>query len=604
MKKIGKILISFILSVLLCYKHHLLYIPNIELNTKYHFQVYVDIILFIFMAFYIFNLLIKTENKKITKIKVVFLCILNLFLLISNTFITSGDLSFLYKNIYNILYNILLFFIQYFVLKRTLIYIEDKVQNEKIKELKHNKIFDLFNKYPFWFSFCFLLLCWLIYIIAFYPIILSPDPSFQIKQFFNIPTKYADYAILLDKHVFLTNHHPVVHTLLLGGCLSLGRILLNDNFGLFLYSFIQFIFLASTLSYLIKYLKENKINNKIIFIVLCVYAFVPMFPLYSMSGVKDTIYTCFIIWYVIFIDKIIRNKNNTSKNFILLFIICIGVSLFRNNGIYVLFLSLPFLIWLCKKHRIQLIAVFIGILGFYGVFSKIILPTFKITDGSIRETLSIPFQQTARYVKYYSSDLTKEEIKTIDKILGYDTLAKRYKPNISDPVKNEFNKYTTKEELKEYFKVWLKCFFRHPLVYIEATLSNIYGYFSPQDTNWYIYYKYDTRITENNLVNYHYNSLNNVRMILSGFGQAYPYIPGIGLISNIGFNTWLLLGLTFYSAIKKRKDLFVLLTPLLISLLVCVASPVNTYFRYTMPYIFSMPFLVPIVISRLKETKN
>lgn len=329
-----------------------------------------------------------------------------------------------------------------------------------------------------------------------------------------------------------------------------------------------------------------------------------MFPLYSMSGVKDTIYTCFIIWYVIFIDKIIRNKNNTSKNFILLFIICIGVSLFRNNGIYVLFLSLPFLIWLCKKHRIQLIAVFIGILGFYGVFSKIILPTFKITDGSIRETLSIPFQQTARYVKYYSSDLTKEEIKTIDKILGYDTLAKRYKPNISDPVKNEFNKYTTKEELKEYFKVWLKCLFRHPLVYIEATLSNIYGYFSPQDTNWYIYYKYDTRITENNLVDYHYNSLNNVRMILSGFGQAYPYIPGIGLISNIGFNTWLLLGLTLYSAIKKRKDLLVLLTPLLISLLVCVASPVNTYFRYTMPYIFSMPFLVPLVINRLKETKN
>ena len=102
-----------------------------------------------------------------------------------------------------------------------------------------------------------------------------------------------------------------------------------------------------------------------------------------------------------------------------------------------------------------------------------LLPSLKITDGSIRETLSIPFQQTARYVKYYDKDLSKNDIKVIDKVLEYETLAKRYNPTISDPVKNEFNKYTTKKELLAYLKVWFKCFFKHPLVYIEATLNNI-----------------------------------------------------------------------------------------------------------------------------------
>lgn len=137
---------------------------------------------------------------------------------------------------------------------------------------------------------------------------MSPDPSFQIKQFFNIRTKYADYAILLDNSIFLTNHHPVFHTMILGNCLKFGRLILNDNFGLFIYSLIQMIFLAFTLSYTIKYLINNNINKKICFIFLLLYAFVPMFPLYAMSGVKDTYYTCFIIWYVLKLDILIKRK--------------------------------------------------------------------------------------------------------------------------------------------------------------------------------------------------------------------------------------------------------------------------------------------------------
>ena len=58
-------------------------------------------------------------------------------------------------------------------------------------------------------------ICYLIYMIAFYPIIMSKDPSFQILQYFHIDNKYSYYSVLLDKNVIITNHHPVVHTLLL-----------------------------------------------------------------------------------------------------------------------------------------------------------------------------------------------------------------------------------------------------------------------------------------------------------------------------------------------------------------------------------------------------
>ena len=603
MKKetLKKILYGLILASILCIKRHLLYIPNIELN-KYNLQLYVDIIITITMFFYSCYIIIKTNNEKISVPKIIFLVILDIFLIISNSFINTGDLTFIYKNILSFLYNFLLFIANFVILKRSLIYFEKIVKKKKFK-LKENKITKLFLKNPFLFSFITILICWAIYVIAFYPIILSPDPSFQIKQFFNIRTKYADYAILLDNSIFLTNHHPVFHTMILGNCLKFGRLILSDNFGLFIYSLIQMIFLAFTLSYTIKYLINNNINKKICFIVLLLYAFVPMFPLYAMSGVKDTYYTCFIIWYVLKLDMLIKNKEDkiSYKNIIEILIIMIDICLFRNNGIYVIVLSFPLLIIYCKKYMQTLIVIFVGLLAFYGTYTKVLLPSLKITDGSIRETLSIPFQQTARYVKYYSDDLSKNDIKIIDKVLEYETLKERYNPTISDPVKNKFNKYTTNKELKEYFKVWFKCLFKHPLVYIESTLNNIYGYFSPQATNWYIYYKYDKRITENNLVDYHYNKLSHLRLILSKYAQVFPYLPFIGLLSNIGFNTWLLLGLSLYSILKKKKEYLIVLSPLLISLLICIASPVNTYFRYAMPYVFIMPCLFTLIVNRLKK---
>ncbi len=603
-KNIAKnIVFGIILAIIIFYNQHILYIPNIELN-KYHLQLYVDIISDISLIIYICFIMIKTKNIELTKSKIFFIILLDIFLLISNVFINTGNLSYLYKNMWLILYNLIRFIAIYIVLKRSFIYFENFIKNHEFK-LKENKIINLFLKHPFLFSFIAILICWSIYVIAFYPIILSPDPSFQIKQFFNVRTKYADYAILLDNNVFLTNHHPVFHTMILGYSLKLGRFLLNDNFGLFIYSLTQLLFLAFTLSLTIKYLNENNVNKKIVFIVLLLYCFIPMFPLYAMSGVKDTYYTCFIILYVMKLDKIIRSKQEklSYKEMIQLLLIMFAVCLFRNNGIYVLILSFPLILIYSKKYFQTLLVIFIGVLAFYGTYTKVLLPSLKITDGSIRETLSIPFQQTARYVKYYNKDLSKNDIKVIDKVLGYETLAKRYNPTISDPVKNEFNKYTTKKELLAYLKVWFKCFFKHPLVYIEATLNNIYGYFSPQSTNWYIYYKYDTRITEDKLVNYHFNNLSSLRLILSSFAQGFPYIPFIGLISNIGFNTWLLLGLTTYSIFKKKKEYLIVLSPLLISLLICVASPVNTYFRYAMPFIFIMPFIFTLIVTRLKNNE-
>lgn len=524
---------------------------------------------------------------------------LSLFIIIGTSFMIKNNFSLIYEHVMlSILCFVIITKINYLIILKIINKLDNEIPQKKNSTNKFLKVFD---NHPFLISFIVIIAGWLIYIIAFYPCIMSPDPSFQILQYFGIDNKYSTYVNLIDENVILTNHHPVVHTLLIGSCLKIGLSLFNStNIGLFIYSIIQIIILSSTLSYTIKFMKELNLNIKYRLVSLIIYSFVPVFPFYAMSPVKDVIFGCFIILYIISIYKFIKIKNKiTIKDVIKEIILLILITLFRNNGFHIVILSFPFLLLLGRKNIFKYLSILLVVIAFYLSFNNTLLPYFKITPGSIRETLSIPFQQTARYVKEHKNEVTKKDKNVIDKVLGYDDLADRYKPEIADPVKNNFNKDSTKNDLNNYFKTWLKQLKQHPITYMEATINNTYGYFYPVKTNWYIYTKYNNTIN-NYGFNYHYNDLKIVRYILSIIGIVFPYVLAFGLIVNIGFNSWIIIFMITYLFYRKKYRYMIYLIPSLVVLLVCIASPVNTYFRYALPNIFAMPTMLTMFLSTSK----
>lgn len=596
MKTRIKTIILALLTVLTLFLNvEAIYKGNVD-ETNIFTTSIVTVTLIFFLLYYFYK---KEKEIKLTK-SLLFLCgLFSFFSVFGNSYLKVGSWNLVFGNIYLFIIACISGISYYLLYKKLFSYLVSFLINKKITDYKSknkylSKFLKLFDEHPFIVSLSFILVCWLIYIMAFYPIILSPDPSFQIKQYFNEHTKYIDWVIQLDKNVNMTTHHPVIHTFLLGTAIKIGRVLINDNFGLFIYSFFQVLTLSSVLAYTIAFSKRHNVSNKWRIILLLIYSLVPMFPLYSMSGVKDTYYTAFIILYgLALFDIISSNKKISIKYCIYLFIIILLMATFRNNGLHVIILSLPFIIIYSRKNTLRLTLVFVLFLGSYGLYTKILIPSLGISEGSVREVLSIPFQQTARYVKEHGSEVSKHERNIIDNILGYDDLVERYNPEKADPVKNNYNKYTTNEELKEYFiDVWFKELVKHPTTYIEATMNNIYGYFYPNSLKWYVYSKYDNRITDYNLVDYHYNSLSGIRNILGGYGVVFPYIPVLGLLSNVGFNTWILLILSAYLMDTKNRKYLIVLSPYLLSVLVCIASPVNTYFRYAMPYVFMVPTLL------------
>lgn len=541
--------------------------------------------------------------------------IFSITMVVGNSFKETKSFDLIFKHIYTFLMSIVAL-IGYYILFNKLFqtlncYIEKiKINEIKFKEVNlKNKILNIFEEKPFISSFCLLILFWSIFLIAFYPGVLNYDSHYQILQALNIHTKYSDWVIQLDPNVNITNHHPVIYTLFLGKCFKIGQAILNDNFGIFIATFIQINLFAATLSYTIKYLKKIGISSKIRAIVLGIYCIVPMFPFYAITNVKDTIYTSLIIIYIIklydFI-KFYKNEKLSIKQTIIFILLTLSIILTRNNGIYVVVLSFIFDIFYSKVNLKKMLIIFMACILSYVSYSKVILTYFKIPDTSIREMLSVPFQQTARYVKEYGNELTDEEKEAIDKILKIDDLAKRYKPEIADPVKNEYNKYATKDDLKEYFKVWLNGLKKHPVCYIESFVNNTYAYMYPSNDKWYLYYGKKNVINNKGNIDYHYiKKLQPLRNVLAAYGVGFRSVPGIGLISNIGFNTWLVLIMGAYFIIDKEKRKFlIVLLPHLISFAFCLLSPVNNYFRYPMPYIFAMPITIIFFLNEINSRKE
>ena len=109
-----------------------------------------------------------------------------------------------------------------------------------------------------------ILLCWLPYMILFYPGCANPDVQDQLGQFFHNETmcwtrKYVN--LVNPQHSYWNNHHPVFHTLVLGIFAQFGKQIGHISVGIFLLTLIQMILMAGIFAYILLYLKKMNFNN-------------------------------------------------------------------------------------------------------------------------------------------------------------------------------------------------------------------------------------------------------------------------------------------------------------------------------------------------------
>ncbi len=466
------------------------------------------------------------------------------------------------------------------------------LQNPALKKFSSsiNKFLSKKSLLKFWSG---LMILWLPYLIINYPAVI-----------------HADSGVMLGQYMYgtLHNHHPVVQTIIWGGFVDLFYKLSGSyNLGVFLFAAIQYIYGSLIFALLFDYVYKKGYPVLIILFAFLTVGLMPAFPRNVTAVCKDSNYTLYVLFMVWLTIKTTDYKEEIAKSKYYLLPVWIITVLFvafsRKNGIHLIILSvIPLIIYLRKCKRTAFLisaAVLIGIGGYLGG-EFVISDVYNIENDDTQETYSIPFQQTARYVREHGSEVTAQERDTIATVLDYDNLSELYNPQISDPVKSTFKADSTKEDFNRYLYVWFNQLCKHPATYIQATLNGIYGYFYPENIGYYSDLFYMTMCVDDTKI-FAPEALKNAADKLCDINMKSRQLPIIGLFSSLGFYVWIdIIALMYFIVNKKDKKYIVYNMPALITLLICIASPVNNVMRYGLPIIFIAPFMLCMCFSKKK----
>lgn len=496
-----------------------------------------------------------------------------------------------------------------------------------------------FDRHPFAAPALVLALCWLPVLVGYAPALFMWDTNTQILQWFGLPNHISSSVDLLDSSVLLTQHHPPLHTALVGLCVQAGISLAgSENLGIFIYAVLQWIVDILAISWAFRIAQIVGTPRAPRFVALGFIALVPAYSNYSVLVTKDVLFASALLLfaielvYLVFCAASFDGRIAFSRRHAVLLVAgALGTALLRSGMVVAVAggaLAATLLLWRMQRRlareglrpvsarsllRIPLIALAL-VIAVNLLLARVVYPALAITPSSKREALSIPMQQVARFMRDRPDAVQPEDLRAIDRVLDAPSLARLYDPSKSDPVKATYKEQASSDDLSAFWQTWARLFARDPGCFISATAANYYGYFYPAHAMSWSYTSYFSSLvmanTETNLIysdmasyfSFHQLDHPFVRALdglCSGYRLLFQRLPFLTLTMQAALYDWALVLLTAYAVRRRRSHPAVVLVPAWIVLLIALVGPCNatTYFRYAYPVALLVPFLALLVMA-------
>ncbi|MCR4611537.1 MAG: DUF6020 family protein [Lachnospiraceae bacterium] len=463
------------------------------------------------------------------------------------------------------------------------------------------------------FIFGLFFIAWLPYFIIFYPGTANTDTVVQMMQSFQIPSYINELTTMQPPQTYYTNHHPFATTMLFELFFKLGLNIFGDiNIGVAIYVVLHMLFISAVFTTALQYLRYIGVTPKRILFIQLVIMFLPIFPMYAICMVKDTLFAAFLLLFMIMMYEVARTDGEIFKKWqfnLMMALDSAFIMLTKNYGWYILIIVAVVYAIAYRKYIIRIAVTFVPIILIYQlVWTSLLLPMWNVAPVGKQEMLSVPFQQTARYVTEYPDEVTEEEKEAINGVLPYNRLPKLYEPMLSDWVKEKFNQESTGEDISKYFSAWWKMFLKHPGTYIESILNNTYEYWDIDKISDLEYYefepylqKHDTEDQYTDLYVTHSDKTEVLRYAVYQFILMLEKTPIVNIFASLGLMPWLILYMIVFSFFQKRgKYVLTYLVPVIIYA-ICMVGPDNGNSRYIMPVIFAMPYLIALLFRPVSE---
>ncbi|KMK53274.1 hypothetical protein FEFB_10140 [Fructobacillus sp. EFB-N1] len=478
----------------------------------------------------------------------------------------------------------------------------------------------------YWHIVSILLIFWIVQIFPLFPGMVSWDGYRQFLEFFHT------HIASLNFTYYPTNHHPWAATLVLGMIFSFGKYLGGTNFGLFSIVIVQLV--ASSLIYakIIQFVGEKW--GKLPSIVALVFYASPFVAFWQVNIEKTPLFLAFTSWFVFCFVKILLSdgKEEASNLLIInLIISAILMSMFRNDGAYVVILSL-FVLFILKiiqnkTFSYKYLAILCTFLLVDVGWNKVALPMMNVVPGSTGETITMPMRQLSKVVINDPDSLSEKDLKIVNRITPVKELSSHFNVNNADDLKSlypvdsflrspyeikqiqdgQLKKEATpriKNETNQYLKIWFIQFFKHPKEYINVFLTGNSQFLNPildSDSGsrgimyGNDYMKNNTFLQPEWYHQVHYWFSDNSRKNISWPNVIFK-LPIIRTILQPGFVLWLIL-FSFSYFIYKRSYLVVICIPVGLLAFVALLSPVNGYERYMLPAMLVAPLLLTVLVN-------
>ena len=427
---------------------------------------------------------------------------------------------------------------------------------------------------------CFIVLCivmigcWLPYFLRYFPAVMTNDSYYTIR---NVLT-----GTLSDFHTF-------GHTWFVGAFLVLGKAIFGDlNIAVGFYTIIQMLICSVLFTYMLKFLYENGIKFIFLLIIFLFMCFSPLFAIYSITLWRDVLFgMAFITLFISLYNVVSNNFKFTKLSLVMYLLSVLFILFFRNNGIYVILLFVPFFIVLAKGNRKFVSILNISIIILYFIIKGPIFDYFGVQKTKSVEAYSIPLQQIARTL-VNEGDIDKESYKFLNSILDIQTVKDTYNPTISDYVKRATDNDKLSENKIKFLVTWIKVGIENPRIYIDSYLSSTLGYWYP-DVNYWATAGDSESIFEDVKLKTTPLVFKNVDFSLITSRK----IPLSNLVWSIGFMVFILIAST-YLLIYNHKTKFILAYIPLYCLwfTIMIASPVFAELRYVYALFTCLPLVV------------
>ena len=412
-----------------------------------------------------------------------------------------------------------------------------------------------------------------------------------------------------------SNHHPLVHTLLIRFWYTLGLKLFdgNQNSAMALYCAFQTFVMAGCFAFFFETLYISRLKIKHILVVLLAFFVVGYHGTYSVTVWKDVLFagwtlvlSCTIWRLCLFCAK--NPQKTPVLETVLLFVIGLLFCLFRSNGLYAFVICVPFLFafFIKKAPAVSFTPIIVLLLAF--VIKGPVFSHFGVVPSDLIESLAVPAQHIARAVRD-GAELSEDEYALLSEVIDVPSVPAKFTPSCADAIKDlvreKDNQEFLKENLGEFFRLWLKLGLRNPISYLNAQIDLTSGYWYPENNGWAFTIELIAEPQTLALFELHkdcklpqalYSRIQNLWV-------KFYSLPLISLVFSIGTGLYFTLTAFGVCFVKKAYSTMLTFLPVLaVIFTLLIATPINDEFRYIYGLFTTLPLLCVIPFVPIEKT--